>query len=348
MTGTVLVVDDVLANQLLTEAQLSVAGYEAVLASSGPAALDIIRQRTDLELVLLDVMMPGMDGFEVCQRIRELPQGRDLPVVFLTASHESSLHLRALESGADDFLRKPIDRTELLIRVRSLVRIRRLQAQKGLLSNLLIHDLKNPLAGIVSNAEFAQDGATEAGKSALDDVISAANLLQRMVLNLLDIGRAEDGMLTPRFAAIDINPLLEELIANSRRRLQLRRQRIELAIAHPVVQADIDLLTRVLQNLLDNAMRYAPSGSAIGVDVLKFKEATRICVRDEGPGVPPEDRTRIFDKYGQAPGKNDRTSRGLGLLFCRLVAEAHGGRIWVEDNSPRGTTFVLELPMRPA
>ncbi len=345
MSGTILVVDDLPANTRLTEAQLNAADYEVVIASSGAEAIEILESRVEIELVLLDIMMPIMDGFETCRRIRELPRGHELPIVFLTASHESALHRQAIESGADDFLRKPIDRTELLLRVRSLVRIRRLQIQKALLTNLLVHDLKNPLAGIVTNAEFAREDAKDPSRGALDDVISAANGLQRMVMNLLDIGKTEDGALKPVLSNVELATVLEGLVATNHRRLDLRRQRIELSVGREVVRADVDLLTRVLQNLLDNAMRYAPSGSAIRVDLAEGTEgATQIRVRDDGPGVPADARAHIFEKYGQASGTTNRASHGLGLLFCRLVAEAHGGRIWVEDASPRGAIFTLELP----
>lgn len=346
MSGLVLVVDDLASNQLLTEAQLTAAGYDVVLASNGAAALEALTRRPEIEVVLLDAMMPGMDGFETCRRIRELPHGRELPIVFLTASREGATHIRALESGADDFLHKPIDRTELLLRVRSLVRIRRLQLQRALLTNLLVHDLKNPVTGIISNAEFARDESKEPARGAIEDVLSAAGLLQRMVMNLLDIGRAEDGMLRPASTTIDLAQLLEPIVAGNRRRLGIRRLRIDVC-TEGVVRGDPDLLSRVLQNLLDNAVRYAPAGSTIAIDFQKTDTTTRLKVRDEGPGIPVDARARIFEKYGQATetAKTDRATRGLGLLFCRLVAEAHRGRIWVEDNAPRGTAFVLELPL---
>jgi signal transduction histidine kinase len=358
VTGTLLVVDDQEQNRLLAEAQLTAAGYDVKLTASGPETLALLAEDATIELICLDVMMPGMDGFETCRRVRDVPAYADVPVLFLTASHETTLHERAIASGGDDFLRKPIDRTELLLRVRSLIRIARLQrtlraerdalvrlqAQKDLLTDLLVHDLKNPLSGILANAQFALDGADADARAAIEDVISAAENMQRMVVDLLDIGRAEDGGLATALADVDLAAVIARLERQCARKLEHRRQRVERA-GNATIRADEGLVARVLQNLLDNAMRYAPAGSAIAFEIAGAGDKTRVRVRDTGPGIPAEARAKIFEKYGQVDGGGgERTSRGLGLHFCRLATEAHGGRIWVEDNAPRGTTFVVELP----
>lgn len=346
MKGTVLVVDDQLQNRLLAEAQLLAEGYEVHLAESGAQCLELV-DRQPIDLVLLDVMMPEMDGFETCRRIRAKGARGALPVLFLTASHESTVQERAVASGADDFLQKPINRSELLMRVRSLIRVARLQRQRDQLIDLLVHDLKSPLSSIVSNAEFATEGAEGPSRDALADVLSAAERMQRMILELLDIGRAEDGKLSATLADVSLESVLRRIERDSKRSLDLRRQRLLLEIAAMTVRADETLLSRILQNLVENAMRYAPREGAISVDTAVNGQRARIRVRDEGPGIPEADRLRIFEKYGQVDApRASRGSRGLGLFFCRLAAEAQGGQIWVEPNEPRGSVFILELEAR--
>lgn len=361
--GRILVIDDTLQNRLLAEAQLEAEGYVVTSAENGAEGLALLA-REAFDLVLLDVMMPGIDGFETCRRLRKLPNGAEIPVLFLTASHETAIHERAIESGGDDFLRKPIERTELLLRVRSLIRITRLQVairrerdalvrlqeQKDLLTALLVHDLKNPLSSVIANTQFVLDNPeVDDRQSALEDVLSAAEAIHQMVMNLLDIGRAEDGALAPSLEEVDVARLFTDLQSYSRRRLALRRQELrvsDLARSPKTIRADASLLSRMLQNLLDNSTKYTPVGGTVHLEAEVVDEAFRLSVRDTGPGIPLDQRARIFEKYGQVEGRVARDSRGLGLVFCRLAAEAHGGKIWVEESHPHGSVFVIEMPLR--
>lgn len=355
-TESVLVIDDNLQNRHLAEAQLASAGYEVVLAESGEKGLERFLERTP-DLVLLDVKMPGMDGFETCRRMRQLPGGNDVPIVFVTAAHDLESYQKALSCGADDFLSKPVQQTELLLRVRSLVRIRRqqkalvtAQRQKEDLQALVVHDLKNPLTTILANVAFAlRDARLSAEvREALDDVLGATRTMHRMVMNLLDISRSEDGALTPRLTDVNVPELLGSVVSEMTRRADEAGQRLELSasLRSPVVRADRDLLRRVVENLVDNALKYTPSGGTIRVEAEREDGRLRVSVRDQGRGIPPSQRERIFEKYAQLEQRDEpylRTSRGLGLVFCRLAVQAHRGRIWVEDGRP-GSVFIFELP----
>jgi signal transduction histidine kinase len=366
----VLVVDDNLQNRLVAEGHLASAGYEVALAEDGPTALRLFEERPP-SLVLLDVIMPKMDGFEVCARLRELPRGHDVPIVFLTASAEPSTYERALASGGDDFLTKPIQCTELLMRVRSLVRIRKMgrelearaatierqnaallrakQAEDELAS-FLVHDLKGPVASITANCNYLL-GEPGLGENAavVEDVLSAAERLQQMIVNLLDVRRSEEGALVVRRAELSPATLLESVAKATTRRAWMRRQRVVVDVrgAPPIVRADRDLLQRVLENLVDNACKYSPEGATIRLAAGGSESSLELRVVDDGPGIAPEYRDKIFDKYVQLErdaAKHARTSRGLGLVFCRVAAEAHGGTIRVEDAGGRGTAFVIEIP----
>src|SRR5215831_19206357 len=201
--------------------------------------------------------MPGMDGFETCRRIRAMPEACDVPVLFLTALGDLATHRAALDSGADDFLTKPINRTELLIRVRSLLRIRQLsdelqrnydviraqrdallaaQRQKEELTALIVHDLKNPLSSILSNVQFCvgQKGLGDEERESLRDVLRASQSMVRMVMNLLDVSRSEDGALVPRMTPFELPALLEEVCSEMGRRVEDKAQRLVLDVAADV------------------------------------------------------------------------------------------------------------------
>jgi two-component system sensor histidine kinase/response regulator len=381
--ATILVVDDNLQNREVAEGHLVGAGYQAVQAESGEDALAFLqRPQPRPDLILLDVLMPGLDGFETCRRIRALPGGPRVPILFLTALGDLGTHKAALDSGADDFLTKPINRTELLIRVRSLLRIKALsdeqtrnlevisrqrdalieaQRQKEDLTALIIHDLKNPLSSILSNVQYALGqeilGADE--RDSLRDVLRASQSMVRMVMNLLDVSRSEDGALVPHMSEFELPVLLGEVTSEMERRIEDKQQRLELAVSPDVraLIADRDLVRRILENLVDNAYKYGPRAAMIRIEAALLPadagaaaDTLELRVRDQGEGIPLAFRQKIFEKYARVEGRpahEVRSSHGLGLVFCRRAVEIHGGEIWVEENPGRGSCFCVRLALRP-
>jgi len=362
--GKILVVDDNRHNRLIAEARLVAGGYSAVTVESGAAALAAFEQES-FDLVLLDILMPEMDGFETCRRLRAMPNGDAVPIVFLTALNDLVTHEQAMEVGADDFLGKPLNGTELLIRVRSLIRIKKLQEdltrerdtlirvqrQKEELSALLVHDLKNPLASILANGNYvSEDPSLESTlREAMHDILTSATTMHRMVVNLLDINRSEEGLLVLNREAIDPAALVDQLHHQARRRLANRDQQMVVTCAGTrKIDGDRELVSRILDNLLDNSMKYTPTRGKIWIDVNDVGPVdVEVRIRDEGKGIPANYRDRIFDKFVQVERDaraHARTSHGLGLVFCRLATEAHGGRIWVEENLPHGSSFCVRLP----
>jgi signal transduction histidine kinase len=379
---TVLVVDDNFQNREVAEGHLVGAGYQAVQAESGEAALAMLGSDAPRpDLILLDVLMPGLDGFETCRRIRALPGGPNIPILFLTALGDLGTHKAALDSGADDFLTKPINRTELLIRVRSLLRIKALsdeqarnlavisqqrdalveaQRQKEELTALIVHDLKNPLSSILSNVQYAlsQQGLGADERDSLRDVLRASQSMVRMVMNLLDISRSEDGALEPHLTEFDVGGLLREVASEMERRIEDKEQRLALTVAADVriMKADRDLVRRIVENLVDNAYKYGPRRATIQVEAALMSggaggpETVELRVRDEGEGIPVAFRQKIFEKYARVQGRSAhevRNSHGLGLVFCRRAVEVHGGQIWVEENAGKGSCFCVRLALQP-
>jgi two-component system sensor histidine kinase/response regulator len=368
---TILVVDDNVQNRLVAEARLSTAGYRVVQAESGERALALF-QSENVDLVLLDVRMPGLDGFETLDRLRRLPRGTEVAVVFLTALDDVAMHERALKAGVDDYLTKPLRATELLIRVRSLLRLSQAMASlrtshtlvsaqrdelirgrdlRRQLSAFVVHDLKSPLSMIMAATELAQRKLPPESASRLQIVQRSAVNMLRMVHNLLDIARSEDGRLIARMSDVDVRELVEEMVQSMRGTQGEWHSAIAFEtryeLAETRVWADGQLLRRVLENLIDNALRYSPTDGVIRIGVSRTARALTLVVSDQGPGVLPDQRDRVFEMYVRLDDNNPaRVGHGLGLVFCRLAIEAQGGRIWVESGPEDvGAAFHAVLPV---
>jgi two-component system, sensor histidine kinase and response regulator len=373
----ILVVDDNAQNRALAQAALEDEGYEVILANDGgQGVLACERERPDC--VLLDVRMPVLDGPSACARIRALPEGGDVPIVFLTAQREVDAFDRAVRAGGDDFLTKPVQPAELVLRVAAALKLRkmktelrehyetvrrqrddlmRLQLQKERLSQFVVHDLKNPVSTLDLCAQLVLRDSTlsEHARRSVLRMRGEARSLLRMIYNLLDISQSDEGRLTPRREPIELSQLADEVLAE----LELRAQAVDVTLHKDVeaitLRADDSLLRRVLENLIENAIRHAPEQSEVTLVIKRARvgqmgqsgqPAIEVRVIDRGPGVAPEARARIFEPFVQleeGEGAAPRAGRGLGLTFCKVAVEAHAGKIWVEDAQP-GAAFCLSLP----
>lgn len=358
----ILVVDDDAIARRSLRAMLERGHYQVETVGGGAEALNIIPVYRP-ELVLLDILMPGMDGLETCRQIRAIPGCELLPVIFLTADERPETHADAFRAKGDDFLRKPVFPTELIVRIRSLMRLKRLQAeiqaerdalldsqkQKEQLFEFIVHDLKNPLATIQVGLDLLSDREDNPSTLQLQllRLRETAQGMGRMVQNILDIGRAEQMGLELHRSRIVLREWLPALLQEVEYRAQRLNQVMTCACTGDLeLEADQDLLRRVILNLLDNALKYSPSGSRTHLEATAGEGGTLVKVFDEGQGVPEHMRQIIFNKFMRLEEENSRirSSSGLGLTFCQVVAEAHGGRIWVEENQPKGSVFVLEIP----
>jgi two-component system sensor histidine kinase/response regulator len=349
---------------------LTSAGMDAE-ASAAHSAQAIAERGVDL--VVIDLMLDGRAGLSLCESLRREEATKDVPVLFTSAAGDNQAQRIAIEAGGDDFLSKPIHRGELLLRIRSLLQFRRMQRelanknqllmeqrdallrvqrQKEELTEIVVHDLKNPLAAIAANAAFLSM-AREMNEDTRDcstAIARAADNMLRMVHDILDVSRAEEAGLNLKLEEVDFTAMTERAVELMSRRAEERRVMLvaETGADSMFLKADPDLIRRVIENLLDNAIRYTPSGGRVALAVVDLGEALCVSVADGGPGIPEDERARIFEKYAQLERKDDkaqkRFGRGIGLSFVKMVVDAHHGLIRVLDNPPRGARFEVVLP----
>jgi signal transduction histidine kinase len=228
-----------------------------------------------------------------------------------------------------------------------------LERQKEALSTLVVHDLKSPASAIMLAAlqGLRSEAVSPADRARWTAVLSSAEQIHRTALNLLDIAGSDDGRLVPVPREIDLAATFAEVCELFRLQAERRKQVIETRVDVPpgALRADADLLRRVVQNLVDNALRHSPARSTLGLEARTVAGGVEITVSDEGCGVPAHLRDRIFDRYVSVTGDAEEVgaTRGLGLTFCRLAVEAHDGTIWIEDNQPRGSRFCFRIPTAP-
>ena len=372
----ILIVDDEKTNIRLLKAMLAPKGYDLREAALGEEALLLA---TDIlpDMVILDVMMPGIDGFEVCQRLKIDDRTRLIPVIMVTSLSEKQHRLKAMECGADDFISKPVDSTELHIRVKSLLRIKanedelllnykeisdknaklkELEKIRDGLVHMIVHDLRNPLtaiSGFMQLMLIEKQNLLESQQERIQQSLHFCEELNRMIQTLLDINKIEEGKLKLNREMTSVVDLIEDSL--ERFRPTIEGKKISLCFSAtediPLVPLDREIMKRVIVNLVDNAIRYALKGGNVEVAANFSPEKGSLClsVKDNGSGLPKEYHQKVFDKFEQVQLKKDgyrSGSSGLGLTFCKMAVEAHGGRIWVEsDGLNKGCTFNILIPV---
>jgi two-component system, sensor histidine kinase and response regulator len=355
----VLIVDDEPMVRETLEGLLFREGYELYFASNGPEMLAQLPTVLP-DVILLDVMMPGMTGFEVAKTVKATPETRHIPVVLITALDGTEALVRGFDAGADEFLTKPVNSMELRIRVRSMLRIkqqyddleRALQLREAL-TNLIVHDMRNPLATIMLYVQLLQrkNSLSPAQAKFLEQIWTEIQNMNAYVDDMLVLARTERGELILARTVCNINQIVSDL---RQKYTQLTySQGVKLQIVAPEQTAemrlDVGLFQRVLDNLLANALKAAPARSTIQLDFLQQVDATgtlklSVTVSDEGASISVEDIERIFDKYQIVQMQETEVAKfGLGLAFCRTVIEAHGGSIYAAQRLGGGTVVTIEL-----
>ncbi|MBD2340056.1 hybrid sensor histidine kinase/response regulator [Calothrix sp. FACHB-156] len=370
----ILVVDDSPDNVFLIKTILEEEGYIVSTAENGASALAQL-EASPCDLVLLDLMMPGMDGYEVTRRIRgNAAMQQYIPILLITA-HDAPNVAKGLDLGADDFIRKPVTVDELLARVRSLLRLKHsiderdeIARQREDFVSRLTHDLRTPLVAADRVLMLFQEGALGALSPQMHEVItimarSNTNLLS-MVNTLLEVYRFEAGRKTLAFQPVNLRQLLEEVVGELAPLAQAKTLALDLAVAEELttntIMGDRLELHRLFTNLIGNAIKFTASGS-VNIRLSSTTESSQnfdvdpaensiisgyliVEVEDTGPGISAEDQASLFERFRQ--GSHKTSGSGLGLYLSRRIVEAHQGNILVKSELGNGSLFMVTLPIK--
>jgi two-component system sensor histidine kinase/response regulator len=356
----ILVVDDQPANIQIIGTMLGALGHEIVPAGDGATALKRIAMRAP-DLILLDLLMPVMDGFEVCRQIKADPNWRDIPVIFLSAADDKELIIRALDSGGIDFITKPFSHAELICRVRTQLtfkatrdRLAQIAEDKDELIGILAHDLKNSLGGMNMSAELLHGQVKRYDDGRLLNL--SENLLHTSAQSLAFVkeylaNAASDQGFVPRLDVFNLADAAGRVVW--RYQEAARRKQIQIQTDFPdedsSVLADSSALDQVLDNLVSNALKFSPPDKNIFVSVHPANGRVECVVRDEGPGFTEADKARMFRRYGRLSARptGGEPSTGLGLSIVRKLVQLMNGDLVCESNEGQGAAFRFRLP-RPA
>ncbi len=358
----ILLVDDDPRQVAVLRAHLASLDHTLLTANGGAEALLLLEEQP-VDLILLDLRMPGIDGIDVLHHIRAQPELARMPVVLITSMHEREARLRAIEAGADDFVEKPPDGAILRARVTNLLRLkqlgddlerrneelRRLEALRQELTDLVVHDLKAPVAGAALNIEVALEilGLEEGPAcEALKDALAGVHRIRSMTEEILLLARLEEASMPIRPVRSPLRSIVVDVVRHLGRLAERRGTRVDLSVDENLsATADPELIRRVIENLLDNAMRHAPRGGRIAIQGVQ-NGCISLSIANTGTPIPERDRTRIFEKFAQSSGSVSRGANvGLGLHFCHVVARAHGGSIRIDETPEWPVVFTLSLPI---
>lgn len=357
---TILLVDDAPSNLELLKGLLKDSGHNLVTAKDGREALQSIVENPP-DLILLDVMMPEVDGFAVCCAVKSDDRTRRIPVIMLTALNEVDDYIRAIQCGADDFLTKPFNPHVLMARVKGYIHAKQMadeiDRQKEFrhdLMRMVAHDLNNHMGAVLGYLELlmTRSSIPDGDRRKVEKAQQSAEEAARMLRNFMTLEKWDAGTLTTTCQDLD---LCEELRrATQMKEIVLQKKALELVMEGAtscICSFDPELTSRTIHNLLDNAVKYAPPGTPIRIGVETNDGGVAFTISNSGPAIPAEDLNRVFDRFYQVKSGDVLQSRGtgLGLAFCKMAVEAQGGIITIVSPNPgesAGVTFCVSLQPR--
>jgi signal transduction histidine kinase len=361
----ILIVDDNPKNIQVVGSLLTQEGYPTAFALNGRQAVEMARSNR-FDLILLDVMMPETDGFEVCNQLKNLEETREIPVIFLTAKTDTDSIVQGFDVGGYDYVTKPFISRELLARVRSRLHIkslndelkkryeeiRQLENMRETLTHMIVHDLKNPLNGIFGYASLLQTDETLSSDPKSSEyagaIMNSAQTMLDMIMAILDVSRLETGEMQLTLEDTDIRAVLRDVVDGIKPMLRQSSLKLKVNLPPdiPPLRTDREILRRIIVNIIGNAIHFAPPESDITFSAAVEGKHIRLTISDQGPGIPEKYQEQIFDKFKQinTRGSREKYSTGLGLTFCKMAVEALGGKIGVESQPGKGSSFWFVLP----
>ena len=362
---TILVVDDTEDNLDLLEFALKRKPVRMLRAGSGKECLQLAAQHHP-DVILLDIQMPDMDGFETLKHLRASRKSADIPVIFLTAQRKDALSIeQGLLLGAEEYLTKPIDTDELLVRTRSLVRLKKMEAElertKADFMAMLIHDMRSPLGGVSNILELLEEpllrgeAVQELHRELLTSAEEATKRLLHLINDMLDLSKFEAGKMNLTRGYIEIGKIAEGIMKQMHPQFKQKGIHTNLVIEDnmPIISADANKISQVFANILSNALKFTLPNGTVQVVIGKMQEnvpageCVWTAISNSGIGILPEELTTIFERYKQGAASEivQAKGTGLGLAICKLIIDAHGGSITAESEPGKLTVFRFTLPV---
>lgn len=358
-----MVVDDNPTNLMPLRNILAAEGYQIILAFDGQQALQLAQAQKP-DLILLDILMPEMDGFEVCQQLKDHPTTQHIPIIFISALGDKESIAKGFALGAADYIPVPFQVSEVMARVRhqaQLLEQRRqieqhyenLNAVRNEFIQSAAHDLKNPLHTIQNYARLLNEhedlAHSEEARRYVQRILLSTQRMWNLVTDMLDMAYLDKNE-TLYFQEASINQILMRVIYEFDQEASKRNVILvsELLDEDIITQVDAKAILRVLENLLSNALKYTPLGKQILLRAWTEDAALLVSVSDEGLGIAPQELSRIFEPFYRSSQREvqEVEGSGLGLSIVKRIVEQHGGSVSVESTIGRGTTFTVRLPIR--
>lgn len=369
--GNILLVDDTPANLKVLTELLKEYNYKVRAVPSGKLALKSVAH-SQPDLILLDINMPEMNGYEVCQQLKDNPETASIPVIFISALDDVQDKIQAFRQGGVDYITKPFQIEEVHARIKThltidalqrelqeknlrlesqLQQLKEMESMQDTWLNMVVHDIRVPLTTATLLISYMDEEADALPPKFVGPIHETNKIMERMKMaleNILDLGKMEEGKISLKYEKLELVSSLQVWLEE----LEILSSHVQVELFLPPdpleLEADQQLLKRVIVNLLSNAFRFANIGSKIQLTLKQEDEAVYIAIADQGPGIPQEYREKIFEKFVQVQlsHRSDPASSGLGLTFCKMAIEAHRGQIGVESEVGKGSTFWFKIPLK--
>lgn len=362
--NTVLIVDDNPENLSVLSDYLQKAQFKVLVAEKGESALKRLKHIKP-DIILLDVIMPGINGFETCRQLKKDPQFQEIPVIFLTALSDTIDKVEDFKVGAINYITKPFKQEEVLVRLKTHLTISRLQKElqakndqltilnqeKNEFLGIAAHDLKNPLSAIQGLINLIESRYDQMSKEQVMEMLrmvsNSSKKMFALIKNLLDVNAIESGKKNILLQTIDILPTVQSLVRHYSDKAIAKNITVQLQSQEKPYTAFVDenSLYQVLDNLISNAIKYSPHGKNITVRMSEDEQQVRCEIQDDGPGLSESDQQKLFGKFTRltAQPTGGESSTGLGLFIVKKLVEAMNGKVWCESELGHGATFIVEF-----
>ncbi len=364
-SSAILIVDDNSNNLQILADILRGSNYKVAIAMDGLKALDFINKRKP-DLILLDIMMPGMDGFEVCEKIKSNEDTKDIPVIFISALKDTIDKVKGFEIGGIDYITKPFQKEEILVRVNSHLKLKHAQeelkqtneslkavnATKDKLFSIIAHDLRNPIEGLLlmlNSFEKDPDQLNANLKSIIvNELSSTMKNIHHLLANLLLWARSQQGEIMFQPVHTDLNQIIDECISLLSRIAKEKSIRLVSELRETIpIYADINMIKTVVRNLISNALKFTRESGEIKLTAGLLTDMIKVSIIDTGIGISKDNMEKLFqlDQHFTTIGTKKEKGSGLGLLLCKTFVERNGGKISVESEENIGSIFQFTLPV---